>query len=450
MLDQIAAELLLKIAVLLDLRTVLRCRQTCRRLREILDGNMTIQYRIQLALAGLDDAPHAGMSVAERLEKLRIHQRVWAELDAREIFSQTTENGVHIVVFPHAGIWVHTEDGSPSSLWLHRIPSTIRGIPPGTWKFEDVGFETDINRLFVDPAQDLLVAIERADAIHWQQFSRVHLLSLSSGTCHPSTRGPISTHDELPGRFAQHKIFGVQGAYLGLYTNHASPYYGHTDVIILNWMTGAIHLWLCGFLDVNCVFLPNHFVLVLSAEYGQDIEAYYTQPYLMVFDYVHGSGKQTDCSSVQYICKFLYPTFKDDIGMSDFALSLSGTNQDTSYTSEHQVPFLTSAEETLVTISMDLWTVWKSCLSDVIDNITHVVPASTFMRYAQAYDRLTVVYEWGQWSTQTFMLRVDKESCHFAWGSKLMTCSKWGPQKGLRSYEFNQCSVQVSMLPGYH
>lgn len=123
---------------------------------------MAVQYRIELALAGLEDGPPGGMSTSERLEALRAHQRAWQELKASAILVQDETSDMHVAVFPGAAMWAHTENGSPRSLWLHQIPSLIRGIPSRTWTLDDVGFDVDVDRLCLDPAQDLLVAIEQA------------------------------------------------------------------------------------------------------------------------------------------------------------------------------------------------------------------------------------------------------------------------------------------------
>ena len=130
---------------------------------EIVDGVESLQYKIALAVAQMQDGPLGNVPTAERLQVLEKYQRAWANVDV------STEADISIVpqmddddlsneaviegsVFAQRGLGLTAVD-------FVQLPSKIRRIEESRWSIDDatLGFQPIIYTS--DPAQDLLVAV---------------------------------------------------------------------------------------------------------------------------------------------------------------------------------------------------------------------------------------------------------------------------------------------------
>lgn len=108
--------------------------------------------------AGQEDGFTSTLSPAERLQLLRRHQAAWTSLEP------CYEKAVPMLVGNtwelYGGVLAQGPDSS--SLTFRQLPSELRGIEEKQWMISDMGFE--IRDFGMDPAQDLLVAIQRPEA----------------------------------------------------------------------------------------------------------------------------------------------------------------------------------------------------------------------------------------------------------------------------------------------
>ena len=170
-------ELLILILLDLDYLHVLRCRQAsdlfvdaplsspltpsashpqvCKTFRELVDHDVRFQYKIELAAAGMEDGPPSALAPADRLAALRTRQAAWDTLSWSELSEHPM--GIGSVWELYGGVLAQSE--SRRTLTFRQLPSKIRGIEQREWTIRDVGF--DVRDFGMDPAQDLLIAIEQ-------------------------------------------------------------------------------------------------------------------------------------------------------------------------------------------------------------------------------------------------------------------------------------------------
>jgi hypothetical protein len=119
-----------------------------------------IQYKIELAVAGMEDGPPSNVGPADRLKILKEHQSSWRNL--------TWKNGhVMSTMFRYqwdclGGVLVNVLDSSQRSLVIRQLPSVVRGIKETEWQ---VDMDFRVQDFTFDPSQDLLAVIEMVDVV---------------------------------------------------------------------------------------------------------------------------------------------------------------------------------------------------------------------------------------------------------------------------------------------
>ena len=166
----IVTELIGGILDLLDVRDLLTCRavrllhtghtalliqpQVCSLFRALVDSTPSLQYKIELAIAGQEDGIHHSLFTRRRL--LQRHQHNWGTLNWTQ--------DQHISMF-HGGLWELygnvlaqiTQDGR--TLHFKQLPSQSRAIEEKGWTVDISQFR--MRDFGIDPAQDLLIIVER-------------------------------------------------------------------------------------------------------------------------------------------------------------------------------------------------------------------------------------------------------------------------------------------------
>lgn len=130
-----------------------RSHQVCRLFHDLIDAAAVLQYKTELAVAGMEDGPSSDLSTVDRLTKLKAYQDAWSCLrfDSQKI-----------VPMLRGEVWelyggVLAQARGPKILNFRQLPSVIRGIDEREWTTE-LGFI--IRDFGMDPSQELLVVIE--------------------------------------------------------------------------------------------------------------------------------------------------------------------------------------------------------------------------------------------------------------------------------------------------
>ena len=136
------------------------CREkACRLFWELIDGTRSLQYKIELAAAGMIDShpSESGFrSARERLEDLRAHQNAFISANMR-FYSAAPQEKI-IRVWPASGGVIPYS--TASSLKLFRPPSARRCIPGRVWVFDNLPAPvSNICACEVDISQDLLILL---------------------------------------------------------------------------------------------------------------------------------------------------------------------------------------------------------------------------------------------------------------------------------------------------
>ena len=128
--------------------------QVCTRFKTLINRDVRAQYKLELAIAGMEDGVASPLTTTERLSALRLRQNAWIT------FTWTAKENVPAYV---GDVWdlrgnVLAQSEGQRTLHLRKIPSSIRGIESHGWTLFDVG--CNITDIAVDPVQDLLLVIE--------------------------------------------------------------------------------------------------------------------------------------------------------------------------------------------------------------------------------------------------------------------------------------------------
>lgn len=121
--------------------------------KETVDNDTALQYKIELAVNGMEDGPPNALSPADRLQMLRKHSAAWNRM------SYTSVQNIHMA---SAGVWelyggILAHGISARGLTFTQLPSELRGIKQRSWTLPDLGVK--IRDFGMDPTQDLLVLV---------------------------------------------------------------------------------------------------------------------------------------------------------------------------------------------------------------------------------------------------------------------------------------------------
>lgn len=174
MLSTLSVELTVCVLLNLDIKDVLSCRSvsgldlsiTPRSLLKLQGvpfsmrgdhNDPVIQYKIDLAVAGLEDGPPNGIGLAERRERLKRYLQAWRELSPTSWASWKN--------FPtdmnYGNIYTHWIEDHAGSICVRQLPSELRKVQEEQWIIGGLGFM--VTRTVAIPSQDLLVLLEYTD-----------------------------------------------------------------------------------------------------------------------------------------------------------------------------------------------------------------------------------------------------------------------------------------------
>ncbi|KAI0631501.1 hypothetical protein C8Q77DRAFT_140759 [Trametes polyzona] len=435
--DSLPPELLINVLLELDYQSILRCRQVCTEFKQIIDQDVRFQYRIELAVAGMEDGPSSGMTASERLRKLRARQEAWNKLQ------WTAREEVNML---QGGVWelyggVLAQGEGLRTLVFKQLPSNIRGIEGREWRIEDVG--VNIRDFGMDPAQDLLIIIENRRE-GGEMKCVTHFKSLTTGQAHPCAPRPAeASHVPTPGRYS-YTIQICEDIVAILMTSGDED---HSELLMWNWKTGARRLYLSGSDLSSFAFMTSRYVLLSSLptmELDDNQVFHGDDPRLLVIDLERMSDRhEIDFQDLDYLCAFHYPALADNFATISMSIR-SDPAPNWRPAPALRVPFHVAREQRLFVIT--LWAVEGNM--HILPFIS-LVPSATFLRCIEtlAPDETGRVFEWSEWGPEGSRLLAAPPTHPSVWvcyvyGSTFAMSVRQGAQRIILTFDFSPLGVR--------
>ncbi|KAF8527271.1 hypothetical protein JB92DRAFT_3107823 [Gautieria morchelliformis] len=221
--DTFPNEILIHIFNELDIYDIFHCLLTCRVFHETIRDSLILQYRVELAAAGVEDThTDSRRSIPERLAQLKTIEQGWANLHFRqkhtldwpqwhpwELYGDVLASGIHISTTP-----------TTHGLAFMRLPSAADGSPVHTWEHVNMGVK--IQDFAMDPAQDLVALIAKS-------------VTVRVGGNHPNASDPILFCIPRHTRPTCNFIIRIMGDFLA-FLLRIGPL--DAELFIWNWKTG--------------------------------------------------------------------------------------------------------------------------------------------------------------------------------------------------------------------
>ncbi|KAI0772792.1 hypothetical protein BD413DRAFT_34230 [Trametes elegans] len=433
-------ELLTGILLQLDLQSLLRCRQVCTLLKDLMDQDVRLQYQVELGAAGMEDGPPGTLTAAERLRMLKARQAAWDRL------AWTSREEIPMC---QGGVWelyggVLAQGEGSRTLVFRQLPSAIRGIQEREWRLEDVG--VNIRDFGMDPAQDLLLIIENRIERNSMTCS-AHFKSLSTGEAHPSAPRPaVLTHVPQRGRYSY--TIQIAKELVGILMTSSDE--DHSEFVIWNWKTGHRRLCMIGSDLSSFAFLTSRYILLTSLptmELDDNNVFHGDDPRLLVIDLDRMSDQcELEFSDLDYLCAFHYPALADNFATISMSIR-SDPAPDWKPDPALKVPFHVARQERLF-----VTTLW------VVEGNMHIlpfislVPSSTFLSCIRtiAPEETGRVFEWSEWGPAGSRL-IPAPPTHtsvwvcYVWGTTFAMSIRQGSQRVILTLDFNQYAVRRAL-----
>ncbi|KDQ64393.1 hypothetical protein JAAARDRAFT_28021 [Jaapia argillacea MUCL 33604] len=418
------SELIVLILACLDLQTLLKCKQSCRFLKSLIEENLSLQYKIELSVAGMEDGRNCTLSVAERLSRLKRLQQSWLELRWSE--EQTLVKSSRRVWEIAGGVWGCTT--GPRGLFFAQLPSVLRGISSREWSIQDVGFT--IRDFTIDPSQDLLVILELSNSAGHPRS--LYFLSLSSGRPHPLSIAPGIIHVQGGPRALPHpRTFNIQicAEFVAMMIFYEA---GVAELMVYDWRQLKTSMALGVFSHfpqhlVSFAFLSTSLLLVSS--FSED----YAYPQLKVYNL--GSAHEREASvDDPCLCTFGFPMTHYEAVFMDVSIRVDPSPSPSPGPSSG-VPFCTSIAHRLIVIAITI-----ARQTDIVA-LTIVAPVQTFLDRTHLLETYFPWDKWGPSGTCLLFLPTSDIWVRCVYGSRLAVVTS-SPTAVFWVFDFNQLAVR--------
>ncbi|KAI0325496.1 hypothetical protein GY45DRAFT_1374683 [Cubamyces sp. BRFM 1775] len=429
-------ELLINVLLELDHVTLLRSRQVCSLLKDLMDNDVRLQYKVELAAAGMEDGQYSTLSAAERLRMLKARQ------EAMDKLAWTSREEIPML---QGGVWelyggVLAQGEGSRTLVFKQLPSSLRGIEGREWRIEDVGVH--IRDFGMDPAQDLLVVVENRVEGTGMTCS-VHLKSLTTGQTHPAASRPaVLTHTPHRGRYS----YTIQVAEDNVAVLMTSSDEDHSEFLIWNWKTGHRRLHITGADLSSFAFLSSRHVLLTSLptmELDNNNVFHGDDPRLLVIDLERMPvQEEIEFSDLDYLCAFHYPPLNDNFATVSMSVR-SDPAPNWTPSPELKVPFHVARQDRLFVITF--WVVEGNM--HIIPFIS-LVPSWTFLDCIRslAPGETGRVFEWSEWGPSGSRL-IPAPPTHtsvwvcYVYGMTFAMSLRQGSQRVIVTLDFNRLAI---------
>ncbi|EPQ55952.1 hypothetical protein GLOTRDRAFT_138664 [Gloeophyllum trabeum ATCC 11539] len=344
----IAVELAILILEKLDLHTLVSCKRVCHRIKNIIDESVVLQYKIELAVAGMEDGPTSAISVSERLQRLKNYTEAWKTMSfSPEVETVTLTGNLWELC---GGVLGLSDRAKPATLMFRKLPAIARGIEGKEWTIEDVGFP--IRDFKMDPSQDLLVMIELPPEPPAGGFvpCKIHLRTLNGNKPHPSVSDSVMvTSIRTPHDDSLCFTIKLCGDRLGImleYLRH-EDHRGDVDIMVYNWRTAASLFRIYG------IDSPIEAYTFLSEEYILLGIAEDCVPRLEVYKLYEDSNiTRREWNGQDYFCAFAYGRKPHSIMWGSMVIQGEAPTS-WSQSGYEDIPFFTSPSRRVVGVMFD-------------------------------------------------------------------------------------------------
>ena len=139
--------------------------QVCRLLASVIDESARLQYEIELATAGMENASTGGMSTSERRIRLKEYTSRWRTLNFPVCTTLRKRDDHRVIYCTVSDGYVLAQVTNSNVIELTRFPSHIRGVPYKSWSISGATIGIIIGICAVDSSQNLLVASEEVENV---------------------------------------------------------------------------------------------------------------------------------------------------------------------------------------------------------------------------------------------------------------------------------------------
>ncbi|KDQ64121.1 hypothetical protein JAAARDRAFT_187494 [Jaapia argillacea MUCL 33604] len=410
-------ELIVDILILLEIKTLLKCRQVCRFLSDAIDEAVGLQYKIELAASGMEDGPpNDAESIDSRLDKLRDHVNAWDEMTlSKQLLPGPIQSRIYRLC---GGVFGYVPIDRPSQVAFTQLPSKSRNIPQKQWTINLTG--RTINAFTMDPSQDLLLIVagrHRANSVTRVDESciEIHTLSLSTGQKHRLAGAELLSQRDgsLHERWALFEP-RICGKHVGvLLCSRRMEIEGETgpadEIVLWNWKTSDVIRHFLGYNIQNFVLVNEENILVPSNTSTIRLE---------FFSLAKPCPYPISIQNAPFDCVFHLPEMQPSATIDCFTVDISHPRTWTKHSTFH-VPFFRNNDNGLVAISV---------MSDVDASVEHLVfffSLSTLLRRISTLEAPELMHEfsWDGWGHETRIVHAPPS--HTAFCSSVVCGTKF-------------------------
>ncbi|KAI1794841.1 hypothetical protein LXA43DRAFT_88970 [Ganoderma leucocontextum] len=265
-------ELRIKILLQLDNGSLTLCRSVCRDLTGLISSEVALQYKLELARAGMIDGPlgSSQTSLSERLEKVKAYRTAWHSPTV--VFDKRfPQRPPRLRIRPvTGGVLPYSTGLTGVDFW--KPGSSLRGVSEVRVPCSQALQNMEFSSVSVDIGQDLVVLT--TETLYPGSLNvNTYEVRLLTTACVPH---PLAAQSQIrseaqrppppynPKNISSTEIFGDLVAW------SASTDPGR--ILVWNWKTGDVLLRLTPYADVSCFkFLDNSLFLVL---FDKDLRIY--------------------------------------------------------------------------------------------------------------------------------------------------------------------------------
>ncbi|KAF9527797.1 hypothetical protein CPB83DRAFT_855639 [Crepidotus variabilis] len=291
------AELYLRILTYLDYRSLLKCAQVCTTFNEFVSNTTSLQYTIELAVAGQLDNMDCPLAASEKLTQLKKHQKAWRDVKWSREYEIKMSDGDFWELYGGV-LGVST---ARNTFIFHCLASDLRNIQETTWEIEPDPKIPIIRDFTMDPSQDLFVILEIPNWFIQQEHYNIHIhfRSLTNGKNHPKAcEGRKVTHrfdESTPEVWFDMQVFGH--LILVFMAGATCP-----EVFIWNWQTGDLLCNLYGDDICTSALLSDEWLVVgITDEYGP--------PSIVTVNFLREGTSRCQFDELDTKGSFSYPSF---------------------------------------------------------------------------------------------------------------------------------------------